>query len=90
MDDDLDRAGDVPRPSLPGRRCHHRHAQERARTRTRRHKPPRHRKAPARQAAAAIIDLDSRSQTLIRANPIQAIFIKTGRISTPGGLRIAA
>jgi hypothetical protein len=41
-------------------------------------------------AAAAIIDLDSRSRTLIRACLIQAIFIHTGAISTPGGLRLAA
>jgi hypothetical protein len=44
---------------------------------------------PARQAAA-IIDLDSSSQTLIRASLINAIFIKTGQIHTPGGLRLAA
>jgi SEC-C motif len=41
-------------------------------------------------AAAAIIDLDSRSRTLIRACLIQAIFIHAGVISTPGGLRLAA
>jgi SEC-C motif len=41
-------------------------------------------------AAAAIIDLDSRSQILIRACLIQTAFIFTGRISTPGGLRLAA
>jgi SEC-C motif len=41
-------------------------------------------------AAAAIIDLDSRSRTLIRACLIQAIFIHAGAISTPGGLRLAA
>jgi hypothetical protein len=41
-------------------------------------------------AAAAIIDLDSRSQTLIRGCLIQAIFIHAGAISTPGGLRLAA
>jgi SEC-C motif len=45
---------------------------------------------PARQAAAAIIDLDSSSQTLIRARLINAIFINTGQIHTPGGLRLAA
>jgi hypothetical protein len=43
-----------------------------------------------RQAAAAIIDLESRSQTLLRASLINAIFIKTGRMRTPGGLRLAA
>jgi hypothetical protein len=41
-------------------------------------------------AAAAIIDLDSRSRTLIRACLIQSIFIHAGAISTPGGLRLAA
>jgi hypothetical protein len=41
-------------------------------------------------AAAAIIDLDSRSRTLIRACLIQAIFIHAGVIPTPGGLRLAA
>jgi SEC-C motif len=40
--------------------------------------------------AAAIIDLDSRSRTLIRACLIQTIFIHAGAISTPGGLRLAA
>jgi SEC-C motif len=43
-----------------------------------------------RQAAAAIIDLESRSQTLIRASLINAIFIKTGQMRTPGGLRLVA
>ena len=47
-------------------------------------------KLSTRQAAAALIDLESRSQTLIRASLIHAIFIKIGRIRTPGGLRIAA
>ena len=41
-------------------------------------------------AAAAIIDLDSRSRTLIWACLIQTIFIHAGAISTPGGLRLAA
>ncbi|MFL5861038.1 MAG: SEC-C metal-binding domain-containing protein [Solirubrobacteraceae bacterium] len=41
-------------------------------------------------AAAAIIDLRSRSQTLIRACLIQAVFIQAGVIPTPSGLRIAA
>ena len=41
-------------------------------------------------AAAAIIDLDSRSQTLIRACLIQTIFIQAGAIPTPAGLRLAA
>jgi hypothetical protein len=47
-------------------------------------------KLSPRQAAAAIIDLESKSQTLIRSSLINAIFIKTGRMRTPGGLRVAA
>jgi hypothetical protein len=47
-------------------------------------------KLSRRQAATAIIDLESRSQTLLRASLINAIFIKTGRMRTPGGLRLAA
>jgi len=47
-------------------------------------------KLSPRQAAAAIIDLESKSQTLIRASLINAVFIKTGRMRTPGGLRLAA
>jgi hypothetical protein len=43
-----------------------------------------------RQAAAAIIDLESRSQALIRASLINAVFIETGQMRTPGGLRLAA
>ena len=43
-----------------------------------------------RQAAAAIIDLESQSQALIRASLINAIFIKTGHVRTPGGLQLAA
>jgi len=41
-------------------------------------------------AAAAIIDLDSRSRLLLRASLIHAAFIHTGRLGTPGGLRLAA
>jgi hypothetical protein len=41
-------------------------------------------------AAAAIIDLDSRSRVLLRAGLIHAAFIHTGRLRTPGGLRLAA
>jgi SEC-C motif len=41
-------------------------------------------------AAAAIIDLDSRSQALMRACLIQAALINSGAARTPGGLRIAA
>jgi hypothetical protein len=48
------------------------------------------RKLSTHQAAAALIDLKSDSQTLIRASLLHAILIKTGRIRTPGGLRIAA
>lgn len=47
-------------------------------------------KLTRRQAAAAIIDLESPSRTLLRASLINAIFIKTGRMHTPGGLRLAA
>jgi hypothetical protein len=41
-------------------------------------------------ASAAIIDLHSSSQSLIRACLIHTAFIHTGNISTPGGLRLAA
>lgn len=41
-------------------------------------------------AAAAIIDLDSRSRILLNASLIQAAFIHTGIARTPGGLRLAA
>jgi hypothetical protein len=41
-------------------------------------------------AAAAIIDLDSRSRDLLRASLVHAAFIHTGRLRTPGGLRLAA
>ena len=41
-------------------------------------------------AAAAIIDLDSHSQALMRACLIHTALINTGTARTPGGLRIAA
>ena len=41
-------------------------------------------------AAAAIIDLDSRSRDLLHASLVHAAFIHTGRLRTPGGLRLAA
>jgi hypothetical protein len=41
-------------------------------------------------AAAAIIDLDSRSRVLLNACLVHAAFIHTGRLRTPGGLRLAA
>lgn len=41
-------------------------------------------------AAAAIIDLDSRSRTLLHASIVHAAFINTGRLRTPAGLRLAA
>lgn len=41
-------------------------------------------------AAAAIIDLDSRSRILLNACLVHTAFIHTGRIRTPGGLRLAA
>ena len=86
IDDDLDRAEDVMPAVLdavdtPQQRASLARAVIDLRDRGR---------LPARQAAAAIIDLDSRSQTLIRASLINAVFIKTGRIHTPGGLRLAA
>jgi hypothetical protein len=43
-----------------------------------------------RLAAAAIIDLDSRSRYLLRASLVHAAFIHTGRMRTPAGLRLAA
>ena len=42
------------------------------------------------QAAAAIVDLASQSQTLLRSSLINAVFIKIGHLRTPGGLRLAA
>ncbi|MFZ0378443.1 MAG: SEC-C metal-binding domain-containing protein [Solirubrobacteraceae bacterium] len=47
-------------------------------------------KLTSRQAAIAIIDLDSDSQLLIRASLINAIFIHAGLMHTPAGLRLAA
>jgi hypothetical protein len=41
-------------------------------------------------AAAAIIDLDSRSRVLLNACLVHAAFIHAGRVRTPGGLRLAA
>jgi SEC-C motif len=41
-------------------------------------------------AAAAIIDLDSRSRILLNACLIHTAFIHTGITRTPGGLRLAA
>jgi hypothetical protein len=41
-------------------------------------------------AAAAIIDLDSRSRILLNACLIHTAFIHTGIARTPGGLRLAA
>jgi hypothetical protein len=41
-------------------------------------------------AAAAIIDLDSRSRILLNASLIHTAFIHTGITRTPGGLRLAA
>ena len=43
-----------------------------------------------RQAAAALLDLDSRSTRLIGASLLDAIAISVGVESTPGGLRLAA
>ncbi len=47
-------------------------------------------KLTPRQASIAIVDLGSRSQLLIRASLINAIFIHTGRMHTPAGLKLAA
>jgi SEC-C motif len=41
-------------------------------------------------AAAAIIDLDSGSRILLHACLVHTAFIHTGRLRTPGGLRLAA
>ena len=41
-------------------------------------------------AAAAMIDLDSRSRILLNASLAHAAFIHTGRLRTPGGIRLAA
>jgi hypothetical protein len=41
-------------------------------------------------AAAAIIDLDGRSRILLHACLVHTAFIHTGRLRTPGGLRLAA
>ncbi len=43
-----------------------------------------------RQAAAAILDLDSRSTRFIAASLLQAVAISTGAQRTPAGLHIAA
>ena len=47
-------------------------------------------KLTSRQAAMAMIDLDSDSQLLIGASLINAIFIRAGLVDTPAGLRFAA
>jgi hypothetical protein len=47
-------------------------------------------KLSTRHAAAAIIDLAGETHTLLRASLLNAILIKTGRMQTPSGLRIAA
>ena len=43
-----------------------------------------------RQAAAAIIDLDSRSTRFIAASLLEAVALSVGATHTPGGLEIAA
>ena len=43
-----------------------------------------------RQAAAAILDLDSRSTRFIAASLLEAVAISVGASRTPGGLKIAA
>ncbi|MGH2918523.1 MAG: SEC-C metal-binding domain-containing protein [Solirubrobacteraceae bacterium] len=42
------------------------------------------------QAAAAILDLDSRSRRFIAASLLEAIALSAGAVRTPGGLQIAA
>jgi hypothetical protein len=44
----------------------------------------------SRLAAAAIIDLDSRSRIFMHACLIHTVLINTGLSRTPGGLRLAA
>ena len=43
-----------------------------------------------RQAAAAILDLDSRSTRFIAASLLEAVAVSVGASRTPGGLKIAA
>jgi hypothetical protein len=43
-----------------------------------------------RQAAAAILDLDSRSTRFIAASLLEAVAVSIGASRTPGGLQIAA
>ena len=43
-----------------------------------------------RQAAAAILDLDSRSTRFIGASLLEAVALSVGASHTPGGLQIAA
>jgi len=43
-----------------------------------------------RQAAAAIVDLDSRSTRFIAASLLEAVALSVGATRTPGGLEIAA
>lgn len=43
-----------------------------------------------RQAAAAIVDLDSPSSRFIDASLLEAIALAAGAIRTPGGLQLAA
>jgi hypothetical protein len=48
------------------------------------------RRIDRRQAAAAILDLDSRSTRFIGASLLQAVAVSVGASRTPGGLEIAA
>ncbi|MCA1678542.1 MAG: hypothetical protein LC777_06145, partial [Actinobacteria bacterium] len=42
------------------------------------------------QAAAAILDLDSRSKRFIDCSLVESIALAAGTVTTPGGLQIAA
>jgi len=44
----------------------------------------------ARQAAAAIVDLDSRSTRFVGASLLEAVAVSVGASRTPSGLKIAA
>jgi hypothetical protein len=43
-----------------------------------------------RQAAIAILDLDSRSDCFVTASVLEAVAVSAGAVRTPGGLQIAA
>ena len=43
-----------------------------------------------REAAAAILDLDSSSKRVIECSVVEAIALAAGAVTTPGGLKLAA